>query len=40
MSLGLAKLQSGDKENGCSDLQRSQRMGNAEVGKYILENCK
>lgn len=40
MYLGIAKIQSGDKENGCSDLQRAQRMGNAEAVKYIVDYCK
>jgi tetratricopeptide (TPR) repeat protein len=40
MYLGMAKIMTGDKENGCSDLQKAQRMGNTEAVKYILENCR
>jgi tetratricopeptide (TPR) repeat protein len=40
MYLGIAKIQSGDKENGCSDLEKAQRMGNAEALKYIVESCR
>jgi tetratricopeptide (TPR) repeat protein len=40
MYLGVAKIQSGDKENGCSDLERSRQMGNTEVLKYIVESCR
>jgi tetratricopeptide (TPR) repeat protein len=39
MYLGLAKIQSGDKANGCSDLHKAQQMGNTEVLKYIVDNC-
>jgi tetratricopeptide (TPR) repeat protein len=39
MYLGLAKIQSGDKTNGCSDLHKSQQLGNTEVLKYIVDNC-
>jgi tetratricopeptide (TPR) repeat protein len=39
MYLGLAKIQSGDKENGCSDLHKAQQLGNTEVLKDIVENC-
>ncbi len=39
MYLGLAKIQSGDKTNGCSDLQKAQQLGNTEVLKYIVDNC-
>jgi len=39
MYLGLAKIQSGDKTNGCSDLRKAQQLGNTEVLKYIVENC-
>jgi tetratricopeptide (TPR) repeat protein len=40
MYLGIAKIRSGDKENGCSDLQKAQRMGNTEVVKYLVDYCK
>jgi tetratricopeptide (TPR) repeat protein len=40
MYLGIARIQSGDRENGCSDLEKAQKMGNKEVIKYILENCR
>jgi len=39
MYLGLAKIQSGDKTNGCSDLRKAQQLGNTEVLKYIVDNC-
>lgn len=39
MYLGLAKIQSGDKVNGCSDLHKAQQLGNNEVLRYIVENC-
>ncbi len=37
--MGLAKIKSGDRANGCSDLERSGKMGNAEALRYILDNC-
>jgi tetratricopeptide (TPR) repeat protein len=40
MYLGVAKIQSGDKENGCSDLEKARQMGNTEVLKYIVESCR
>jgi len=40
MFLGLAKIQSGDKENGCSCLDKAQKMGNAEALKYIVDTCQ
>jgi tetratricopeptide (TPR) repeat protein len=40
MYLGVAKIQSGDEENGCSDLKRSQQMGNAEAVRYMVEDCR
>lgn len=40
MLMGLAKIKSGDKVNGCSDLERSGKMGNAEALKYILDYCR
>jgi tetratricopeptide (TPR) repeat protein len=40
MFMGLAKIRSGEKEKGCSDLQRAQRMGNVEAVKYIVDYCK
>jgi tetratricopeptide (TPR) repeat protein len=40
MYLGLAKIQSGDKVNGCSDLHKAQQLGNTEVLKYIVDNCE
>ena len=40
MYLGIAKIRSGDLENGCSDLQKSRQMGNTEVLKYIVDSCK
>jgi tetratricopeptide (TPR) repeat protein len=39
MYLGLAKIQSGDKTNGCSDLHKAQQLGNTEVLRYIIDNC-
>ena len=39
MYLGLAKIQSGDKTNGCSDLHKAQQLGNTEVLRYIVDNC-
>jgi tetratricopeptide (TPR) repeat protein len=39
MFLGLAKIQSGDKINGCSDLHKAQQLGNTDVLKYIVDNC-
>jgi tetratricopeptide (TPR) repeat protein len=39
MYLGLAKIRSGDKTNGCSDLHKAQQLGNTEVLKYIVDNC-
>jgi tetratricopeptide (TPR) repeat protein len=40
MYLGIARIQSGDKENGCSDLEKAQKMGNTQAIKYILKNCR
>jgi tetratricopeptide (TPR) repeat protein len=40
MYLGLAKIQNGDKTNGCSDLHKAQQLGSTEVLRYIVENCK
>ena len=40
MYLGVAKMQTGDRENACSDFQKAQQLGNSEVVKYIVENCK
>ncbi len=40
MYLGLAKIQSGEKTNGCSDLHKAQQLGNTEVLKYIVDNCE
>lgn len=40
MYFGLAKILSGDKENGCSDLEKSRQLGNTEVLKYIIDNCR
>jgi tetratricopeptide (TPR) repeat protein len=40
MFLGIAKIQSGDKENGCSDLDRAKKMGYTPALKYIIENCQ
>jgi Flp pilus assembly protein TadD len=39
MFLGLAKIRSGDKVNGCSDLRKAQQLGNTEVLRYIVDNC-
>jgi tetratricopeptide (TPR) repeat protein len=39
MYLGIAKLESGDKENGCSDLERARGMGESRAIEYIVENC-
>jgi tetratricopeptide (TPR) repeat protein len=40
MFLGIAKLQSGDRENGCSDLEKARKMGESRSLKYIIENCQ
>jgi tetratricopeptide (TPR) repeat protein len=40
MYIGLAKSLSGDRENGCSDLEKARQLGNTEVLKYIIENCQ
>ena len=40
MYLGIARIQSGDKENGCSDLEKAQKMGDNQALKYIIENCQ
>jgi len=40
MYLGIARIQSGDKENGCSDLEKAQRMGGTEALRYIIESCR
>jgi tetratricopeptide (TPR) repeat protein len=40
MYLGLAKIQSGNKTDGCSDLHKAQQLGNTEVLQYIIENCE
>jgi tetratricopeptide (TPR) repeat protein len=40
MYLGIAKIQSGDAENGCSDLKKAQQLGNVQAVKYELDNCK
>ncbi len=40
MYLGVAKMESGDKENGCSDLERARGMGENRAIKYIIENCR
>jgi tetratricopeptide (TPR) repeat protein len=39
MFMGLAKIKSGDLVNGCSDLERSGKMGNAEALKHIIDFC-
>jgi len=39
MYLGLARIKSGDKTNGCSDLRKAQQLGNTEVLRYIVDNC-
>lgn len=38
--IGIAKIQSGDRENGCSDLEKARKMGNVQAAKYILEYCR
>jgi tetratricopeptide (TPR) repeat protein len=40
MFIGICKIQSGDTENGCSDLVRAERMGSTEALKYIVDNCR
>jgi tetratricopeptide (TPR) repeat protein len=40
MYLGVAKMESGDKENGCSDLERARGMGESRAVRYIIENCR
>jgi tetratricopeptide (TPR) repeat protein len=40
MFMGIAKIKLGDIANGCSDLQKAQRMGNAEAIGIILEKCQ
>jgi tetratricopeptide (TPR) repeat protein len=40
MYLGIAKMESGDKINGCSDLERARGMGENRAVKYIIENCR
>jgi tetratricopeptide (TPR) repeat protein len=37
---GLAAIQSGDKENGCSSLNKARMLGSAEAVRYIMENCE
>lgn len=39
MFMGLAKIKSGDRLNGCSDLERSGKMGNAEALRFIIDFC-
>jgi tetratricopeptide (TPR) repeat protein len=40
MYLGIAKIESGDKENGCSDLERARNMGESRSIKFTIENCR
>lgn len=40
MFLGLAKIRTGDKVNGCSDLQRARQMGNTEALRLVIEECQ
>ena len=40
MYLGLAKIRTGDKVNGCSDLQRARQMGNTEALGLVIEECQ
>jgi tetratricopeptide (TPR) repeat protein len=40
MYLGIAKIQSGDTEDGCSDLKKAQQLGNVQAVRYELESCK
>jgi tetratricopeptide (TPR) repeat protein len=40
MYLGIAKMESGDRENACSDFEKARQLGNNEVLKYVVENCK
>jgi tetratricopeptide (TPR) repeat protein len=40
MYMGIARIKSGDQENGCSSLAKAQKMGNTEVLKYIVDYCK
>lgn len=36
---GLAKLKLGEKEDGCSDLQRSLKLGSTEASQAFHNNC-
>jgi tetratricopeptide (TPR) repeat protein len=40
MYLGIAKIKSGDQQNGCSDLERARKMGDAEALQFIVDYCK
>jgi tetratricopeptide (TPR) repeat protein len=40
MYLGIAKIASGDKENGCSDLEKARGMGENRAIEYIIGNCR
>jgi len=40
MYFGLAKILSGDRENGCSDLEKARQLGSTEVVRVIVENCR
>jgi tetratricopeptide (TPR) repeat protein len=40
MYLGVAKIFTGDQENGCSDLEKARQLGSTEAVRYMLERCK
>jgi tetratricopeptide (TPR) repeat protein len=40
MYMGIAKIRSNAREGGCSDLEKSRHMGNAEALQYIIELCR
>lgn len=40
MYYGLASIKAGDKESGCSSLNKSKNLGNNEVLQYIIELCQ
>lgn len=37
---GLAAIQSGDAQKGCSSLRKAQKLGSAEAVKHLMENCE
>jgi tetratricopeptide (TPR) repeat protein len=40
MYMGIAKIRSNAREDGCSDLEKSRQMGNAEALQYIIDLCR